>query len=155
MKNVLPAALLTAATSLAAIPHPALAAAPSPIAAPSSAAARSSAAAPAVSATAQVYDEDSRLLAEARFDAPADAFTVTKRITGTERAYLEYRYTTPAGAVQTGTQWGSRAAGETLRFRHDFAKGRQVTFRVCLEGDHPFNPCSGADNGENWTLAIA
>ncbi|WIM93209.1 hypothetical protein ACTOB_005181 [Actinoplanes oblitus] len=108
----------------------------------------------AVSATAQVFDPDSALLAEASFDAGSDAFTVVARAT-TDRPYVEYRYVRVNGTVQTGTHEGVAKSGIPVRFEHHFGAGRRVTFRVCVTGAHDFNPCSGTDDGENWTVAIA
>jgi hypothetical protein len=110
---------------------------------------------PAVSATAQVFDRDSRLLAEARFDARSDSFAVTRQAGSGGRAYLEYRYVRTDGTLQTGTHTAGREPGETVRFVHDFTAGRTVTFRVCVSGAHPFNACSAGDDGENWTVGIA
>ena len=107
-----------------------------------------------VSATAQVYDPDSTLLAEARFDAGDDAFTLVGRVAA-DRPYLNYRYVRVDGSVQTGTHWGAAGAGTPATFHHHFGTGRTVTFRVCVSGQHLFNPCSGTDGGENWTVAIA
>ncbi len=109
----------------------------------------------AVSSTAQVYDPDSRLLAEAHFDAVTDSFAVTKLVAGGERTYLQYRYTEADGTPRSGTQWGAREVGKTVRFDHDIQDGRTVTFRVCVAGEVGFNACSGAADGENWTVAIA
>jgi hypothetical protein len=108
-----------------------------------------------VSATAEIYDQDSELLATGRFDADGDAFTVTKRSAGTGRPYLEYRYVRIDGTLQTGTHQGATEVGAAVRFPHDFGEGRRVTFRVCVTGAHGFNPCSGTDDGENWTIGIA
>jgi hypothetical protein len=108
----------------------------------------------AVSSTAQVFDQDSRLLAEARFDAGEDTFALTKSSAVGGRAYLEYRYVRTDGTPQTGTHRGGRQAGDAVRFDHDFGEGRKITFRVCVEGEYAFNACSGTDNGENWTAAI-
>ncbi|BCY10440.1 hypothetical protein [Actinoplanes sp. L3-i22] len=110
---------------------------------------------PAVSSTAQVFDRDSRLLAEARFDARSDSFAVTKQAGSDGRAYLEYRYLRTDGTLQTGTHAASREPGETVRFPHDFTAGRTVTFRVCVSGEHAFNACSAGADGENWTVGIA
>lgn len=109
----------------------------------------------AVSSTAQVYDQDSELIAEARFDAGDDTFAVTKHVAGGGRAYLEYRYVRADGTLQTGTHSASDTVGETIRFGHDFAAGRKVTFRVCVAGESAFNACSAGDDGENWTIGIA
>ncbi|GIE88284.1 hypothetical protein [Actinoplanes regularis] len=109
----------------------------------------------AVSSTAQVYDPDSRLLAEAHFDAAADSFAVTKLVAGGGRTYLQYRYTGADGTAHSGTQWGAREVGETVRFDHDLVEGRRITFRVCVAGEVAFNACSGSADGENWTVAIA
>ncbi|WP_436533948.1 hypothetical protein [Actinoplanes sp. HUAS TT8] len=109
----------------------------------------------AVSSTAQVFDRDSELLAEAHFDAGDDTFAVTKHVAGGGRAYLEYRYVRADGTLQTGTHTAADAAGQTVRFGHDFTAGRTVTFRVCVSGEHGFNPCSAGADGENWTIGIA
>jgi hypothetical protein len=109
----------------------------------------------AVSATAQVFDRDSRLLAEAHFDAGRDSFALTKSSVDGGRVYLEYRYVRTDGTLQAGTHRGGGEAGETVRFAHDFGEGRKVTFRVCVEGERAFNACSATDDGENWTIAIA
>jgi hypothetical protein len=108
-----------------------------------------------VSSTAQVFDQDSRLLAEARFDASEDTFALAKSSAAGGRAYLEYRYVRTDGTVQTGTHWVGRQAGESARFAHDFGEGRKITFRVCVEGLPAFKACSGTNDGENWTVAIA
>ncbi|WP_189336955.1 hypothetical protein [Actinoplanes ianthinogenes] len=107
-----------------------------------------------VSATAQVYDQDSKVLAEARFDGSADTFTLVGRVAG-DQPYLEYHYVRVDGSLQTGTHRGVPEAGTPVRFAHHFGAGRTVTFRVCVSGEHGFNPCSGTDAGENWTVAIA
>ncbi|MFI1991927.1 hypothetical protein [Actinoplanes sp. NPDC020271] len=109
----------------------------------------------AVSSTAQVYDRDSELLAEARFDAGNDTFAVTKLEAGGGRAYLDYRYVRGDGTLQTGTHSASEVAGQTVRFGHDFEAGRKVTFRVCVAGERGFNACSAGDDGENWTIGVA
>lgn len=109
----------------------------------------------AVSSTAQVFDPHSELIASARFDASDDSFTVTKHVAGGGRAYLEYRYVRGDGTLQTGTHSASDSVGETVRFPHDFTGGRQVTFRVCVAGEHTFNACSAGDDGENWTIGVA
>ncbi|GAA2706740.1 hypothetical protein Apa02nite_032690 [Actinoplanes palleronii] len=104
---------------------------------------------------ARIYDRDSRLLAEARFDAAGDTFTVTKRSADGGRAYLEFRYVRVDGTVQTGRHQGPATADASVSFGHDFGEGRRLTFRVCVTEEHGFNPCSGTADGENWTVAYA
>ena len=109
-----------------------------------------SAAARGQDALATVYDETSRVLAEAHFESTGDSFAVTKRADVEGRPYLEYRYVRKDGTQRAGVHRGSATVGETVRFDHDFGEGRTVTFRVCV-----LDSCSGTELGENWTVGHA
>ncbi|MEV6302922.1 hypothetical protein AB0M02_26140 [Actinoplanes sp. NPDC051861] len=106
----------------------------------------------AADALATVYDQDSRALAQARFVAAGDSFTLVKLAGAGRRVFVEYRYVRKDGSLQTGTHWGPDAVGGTARFDHDFGEGRAVEFRVCVEAA---GLCSGTDEGENWTKGHA
>jgi hypothetical protein len=106
-------------------------------------------------ALARVYDENSRVLAEAYFESTGDSFAVTRRAGAGERPYVEYRYVRKDGTLREGTHWGSGTVGETVRFDHNFGEGRTVTFRVCMRAGHGPDACSGTEFGENWTVGTA
>lgn len=109
----------------------------------------------AADAVATAYDENSRVLAEARFESLGDAFTLTKRADHGSRVYAEYKYVRTDGTLQTGTHWGPGDVGTAARFDHDFGENRAVEFRVCVEIEYAADRCSGTDQGENWTKGHA
>jgi hypothetical protein len=116
----------------------------------------SAAAGRGLDALARVYDETSRVLAEAYFESTGDTFAVTKRAATDDRPYLEYRYVRKDGTLREGTHWGSVVTAETVRFDHDFGEKRTVTFRVCVRAAaRASDLCSATDFGENWTVGHA
>ncbi|MFC7529831.1 hypothetical protein [Actinoplanes sp. GCM10030250] len=106
-------------------------------------------------ALASVYDENSRVLAEARFASAGDTFTLIKLADHGSQVYAEYKYVRKDGTLQTGTHRGPALVGVPARFDHDFGEGRAVEFRVCVATGYGSGLCSGTDQGENWTKAYA
>jgi hypothetical protein len=107
-------------------------------------------------ATARVYTEDEdRILASAFFDSDGDNFRLTKRDSYGNRAYMEYKYIRKDGTAQEGSHWGLSTVDKTVVFNHNFGEGRKVAFRVCVQVDLGFDPCSGDDDGANWAVGYA
>ena len=107
-------------------------------------------------ATARVYsDDESKILASAFFNSDGDNFRLTKRDSYGNRAYMEYKYVRKDGTTQEGSHWGLSTVDKTVVFNHNFGEGRAVAFRVCVQVDFGFDPCSGTDDGANWTTGYA
>lgn len=123
---------------------------------PATAAAGQQTTATSQDATARVYAEDEdRILASAFFDSGGDNFRLTKRDSYGNRAYMEYKYIRKDGTAKEGSHWGVSTVDKTVVFNHNFGEGRKVAFRVCVQVDYEFDPCSGSDDGANWTVGYA
>lgn len=54
-----------------------------------------------------------------------------------------------------GTHWGTSSVDNPVAFDHNFGENRKVAFRVCVQVDWSFDPCSGDDDGRGWTIGYA
>ncbi|MFG1955422.1 hypothetical protein [Micromonospora sp. NPDC048830] len=106
-------------------------------------------------ALARVYvDGTNTIAAEGKFVSYGDRFELTKRSSYGNRPYLEYKYIRIDGTVQEGTHWGVSSIGTTVPFDHNFGEGRKVAFRVCVQVDFGWDPCSDDADGQ-WTIGYA
>ncbi|MGN9775053.1 hypothetical protein ACTMS0_04640 [Micromonospora sp. H33] len=104
-------------------------------------------------AFARVY-VDGKFVAEGKFNHDGDYFSLTKRGSYGNRPYLEYVYIRKDGTTQTGTHWGLGDVGNTVYFDHNFGEGRAVAFRVCVQVDYEWDPCSHEED-EVWAIGYA